>query len=468
MRAAVHHEFGSPDVVRIEEIERPVPNDDQVLIHVHAAAINPLDWHFLEGTPYLARPPGFGLLRPEDPRLGVDFSGTVDAVGKNVTAFKIGDEVFGGRDGALAEYVCMRADEALVAKPPNISFEEAASVPIAGITALQALRDRARLAPGVRVLINGASGGVGTFAVQIAKSFGAHVTGVCSTRNLELVRSLGADAVIDYTHEDFTRNGQRYDVILDNVGNRSILECLRALEPKGRYVLIAGGGAHEARWLGPLPNVLQTLVLSRFSEREMGLFMANMNGKDLAVLADMLREGKLKPVIDRRYPLAETREALRYLEQGHARGKIVIMLDQDSQAPTETAGPIPTPESRPGAVGIALTLFGAAFGATIAPIVFAFVLNRRFQRRHPGRRPFRYGYWFSLQSCVCGLLLGVLLGSVIVFGLVYALLAWAFARRQRWAWIALTILSFNPILWIIHAIYLRKRWSETPTSAPAA
>jgi NADPH:quinone reductase-like Zn-dependent oxidoreductase len=227
MKAIVYHEFGSPDVLRLEEIEKPIPTDDQFLIRVRAASVNPLDWHYMEGTPYLGRPVEFGLLKPTITRLGVDFAGTVEAVGKNITQFKPGDEVFGGRTGAFAEYVVAREDRAVVLKPANVTFEQAASLPIAAITALQALRDKGHVQPGQKVLINGASGGVGTFAVQIAKSFGAEVTGVCSGRNEEMVRSIGADHVIDYTKQDFTKSEQLYDLIIDNVGNRSLLECRR-------------------------------------------------------------------------------------------------------------------------------------------------------------------------------------------------------------------------------------------------
>src|SRR5437773_4075846 len=242
MKAIVHRCYGSPDVLRFEDIEKPTPADDQLLVKVHAASVNPLDWHYMRGTPYLVRTDsGFG--KPEDPRLGVDFAGTVEAVGKNVKRFKVGDEVFGGRHGAFAEYVTIREERAVVLKPANVTFEQAASVPIAGITALQALRDKGRIHPGQKVLINGASGGVGTFAVQIAKSFGAEVTGVCSTRNVDLVRSIGADHVIDYTREDFTKGNQRYDLIYDLVGNHSFSERRRILNPNGICVMAGLGGA---------------------------------------------------------------------------------------------------------------------------------------------------------------------------------------------------------------------------------
>ena len=240
MKAIVYCDYGLANL-KFTEIEKPIPNDDQVLVRVRAASVNPYDWHFIEGTPYIVRLLGVGLRKPKDTRVGVDFAGTVEAIGKNVTQFKPGDEVFGGRGGAFAEYVCRRAEGAIALKPASITFEQAASVNIAGITALQALRDKGNVQPGQKVLINGASGGVGTFAVQIAKSFGADVTGVCSTRNVDLVRSLGADHVIDYTKEDFAKGEQRYDVILDNVPNHSLAECRRVLTPNGKYVMIGGG-----------------------------------------------------------------------------------------------------------------------------------------------------------------------------------------------------------------------------------
>jgi len=248
-------------------------------------------------------------------------------VGKNVTQFKAGDEVFGGRDGAFAEYICPRTDRAVALKPANITFEQAASVNIAGITALQALRDKGKVQPGQTVLINGASGGVGTFAVQIAKSFGAEVTGVCSTRNLEMVRSLGADHVIDYTKEDFAKGDQRYDVILDNVPNHSLSECRRVLNPQGKYVLIGGGGPNDSRWIGPFGRIIQTMVMAPFVSQKMGMMMAQLTKSDLNILGDMMQSGKVKPVIDRTYKLSELPEAIRYLEEGHARGKVVITVE---------------------------------------------------------------------------------------------------------------------------------------------
>ncbi len=326
MKAIVYCDYGLANL-KLKEIEKPVPSDDQVLVRVHAASVNPYDWHFVEGTPKIMRMMGVGLRKPKDTRLGVDFAGTVEAVGKNVTQFKPGDEVFGGRGGAFAEYVCPRASRAVALKPANITFEQAASVNIAGITALQALRDKGNVQPGQKVLINGASGGVGTFAVQIAKSFGAEVTGVCSTRNIDLVRSLGADHVIDYTKEDFAKGAERYDVILDNVPNHSLSECRRILNPNGKYVMIGGGGPNDSRWIGPFGRVINTMVLSPFVSQKMGMMMADANQKDLTVLGDMMQSGKVKPVIDRTYKLSEVPAAIAYVEQGHARGKVVITIE---------------------------------------------------------------------------------------------------------------------------------------------
>src|SRR5213596_3124308 len=326
IKAIVYCDYGVTNL-KLEEIEKPVPNDDQILVRVHAASVNPLDWHFVEGTPYIMRTFGVGLRKPKDIRLGVDFAGTVEAVGKNVTQFKPGDEVFGGRDGAFAEYVCRRAVGAVAPKPAGLTFEQAASINIAGITALQALRDKGKVQPGQKVLINGASGGVGTFAVQIAKSLGADVTGVCSTRNLEMVRSLGADHVIDYTQEDFTKSGQRYDVILDNVPNHSLSECRRILNPEGKYVMIGGGGPNDNRWIGPFGRLIQTLVIAPFVSQKMGMMMGELKKSDLAILGDMMQSGKVKPVIDRTYKLSDVPAAIAYLEEGHARGKVVITVE---------------------------------------------------------------------------------------------------------------------------------------------
>ena len=330
MKAIVYCDYGLANL-KLENIEKPTPSDDQILVKVRAASVNPLDWHFIEGTPKIMRAMGVGLRKPKDTRLGVDFAGTVEAVGKDVTQFKPGDEVFGGRDGAFAEYVCPRANRAVALKPANITFEQAASVPIAAITALQGLRDKGNVQPGQKVLINGASGGVGTFAVQIAKSFGADVTGVCSTRNLDLVRSLGADHVIDYTKEDFTTGEQRYDVILDNVGTQPLSGFRRALKPNGICVMIGGGGPNDAGLIGPLARPVKALLLSPFIGQKMGMMMAELNKKDLTVLSDLMQSGKVIPVIDRTYPLSQIAEAIRYLEQGHARGKVIITMGQDNK-----------------------------------------------------------------------------------------------------------------------------------------
>jgi NADPH:quinone reductase-like Zn-dependent oxidoreductase len=324
MKGIVYRCYGSPDVLRYEDIAKPTAADNEVLVKVHAASVNPLDWHEMEGTPYIVRlDDGFG--KPENPRLGVDFAGTVEAVGKNVTRFKPGDEVFGGKSGAFAEYVTVRAERAVALKPSNVSFEQAASVPIAAITALQALRDKGRLHAGQKVLINGASGGVGTFAVQIAKAYGAEVTGVCSTRNVDLVRSIGADHVIDYTREDFTKGAQHYDLILDNVGTHSLLEYKRVLNPKGIFVMI--GSTTPGNWFGWLATPIEGLMLAPFVSQKFGMFVAELNKEDLATLADLMQSGKVTPVIDTRYKLSETPEALRYVEKGHARGKVVLTVE---------------------------------------------------------------------------------------------------------------------------------------------
>ena len=327
MKAIVYCDYGTADVLRLEQVETPVPGDDELLVKVRAAAVNPLDWHYMRGTPYVMRLAS-GLRKPKDTRLGVDFAGTVEAVGRNVTRFKPGDEVFGGRSGALAEYVVVRADRAVAPKPPNVSFEQAAGVGIAATTALQGLRDGGRLQAGESVLVNGASGGVGTFAVQIAKSMGAEVTGVSSARNHELVRSLGADHVIDYRTEDYTAGERRYDVILDNVGNRSLSENRRVLAPAGRYVLIGGGGGpDEGHWIGPFVKPIQAVLMSPFVSQDMGMFLASLSNEDINRLAELIRSGTVTPVIDRSYRLEEAAQAIRYLEQGRARGKVVVTVD---------------------------------------------------------------------------------------------------------------------------------------------
>jgi NADPH:quinone reductase-like Zn-dependent oxidoreductase len=325
MKAIVHCEYGGPEVLTLADVEKPTPADNQVLVKVRAASVNPLDLT-IRGV-WLLRPLS-GLRKPKDTRVGVDYAGTVEAVGKNVTQFKPGDEVFGGKNGAIAEYVCVLADRSVVLKPPNVTFEQAASVPVAAITALQGLRDKGKIQPGQKVLINGASGGVGTFAVQIAKSFGAEVTGVCSARNVDLVRSIGADHVIDYTKEDFTKTDQRYDLIFDLVGNHSFSERRRILNPNGICVMagVGGSGWHEdfaTRLLGELNGYLR----SRFVSQKFIAYIAQFNKKDMMVLADLMQSGKVKPVIDKTFKLNETPDALRYLETGHARGKVVITVD---------------------------------------------------------------------------------------------------------------------------------------------
>ncbi|PYI80358.1 MAG: alcohol dehydrogenase [Verrucomicrobia bacterium] len=327
VKAVVYCDYGLANL-KLEEIEKPNPTDDQVLVRVHAASLNPLDGHFVRGM-LLARLMGAGLRKPKDTRLGVDYAGTVEAVGKNVTNFKPGDEVFGGRTGSLAQYVCARADRAIALKPANMTFEQAGSVAVAGITALQGLRDNGHVQAGQKVLINGASGGVGTFAVQIAKSLGAEVTGVCSTRNLDLVRSIGADHVIDYTKEDFTKSGQRYDVIFDNVQNHTFSERRRVLTPNGICVLAGLGGAgwHEDTWTH-LVRSFTTPLMSKFTSQKFSFYISQLNHNDLAWLGDRMQSGKVTPVIDRNYKsLNDVRDALAYLEQGHAHGKVVISVE---------------------------------------------------------------------------------------------------------------------------------------------
>jgi NADPH:quinone reductase-like Zn-dependent oxidoreductase len=327
MKAVTRRCYGSPDVLAVEDIPKPVPNDYQLLVRVRAAAINPLEWHKIRGTPYAMRiAEGFGA--PKDPRLGIDFAGVVEAVGSKVTKFKPGDEIFGGRDGALAEYIVVRESGSIARKPANVSFEQAASTYVAALTALQALRDRAAAEPGHKVLINGASGGVGTFAVQIAKWLGAEVTGVCSTRNVELVRSLGADHVIDYTQQDFTTVAERFDVVMDNVANRPILDIRRILKPQGKYLVIGGGGPDEDPWLGAFRGPIKAFVISWFVDEDMAFFLSHASTDDLVTLAQLMQEGKITPVVDRRYRLVEVRDAIRYLETGRARGKVVLVIGE--------------------------------------------------------------------------------------------------------------------------------------------
>jgi NADPH:quinone reductase-like Zn-dependent oxidoreductase len=325
MKAVVYRCYGGPDVLKFEDIAKPVPADDRVLVKVHAASVNPLDWHYMHGKPYIMRPMS-GMGKPDSMLMGADFAGTVEAVGKNVTQYKPGDEVFGDRDGAFGEYVTVREKGAMALKPSNMSMEQAAAVPIAGLTALQALRDKGKIQAGQKVLINGASGGVGTFAVQIAKTYGADVTGVCSTRNVAMVKSIGADHVIDYTKEDFTQGSVRYDLIIDNVGSHTLSEYRRVLTPNGALVIV--GGPSDDPWLGPMTTSVKAYFASPFVSQKLIFILAEANAEDLNVLRDLMQTGKLTPVIDRRYPLSETAQAISYLEQGHAKGKVIIAVDQ--------------------------------------------------------------------------------------------------------------------------------------------
>ena len=324
MKAIVQDRYGSPGVLELREVDKPVVADDEVLVRVHAASVNARDWHIMRGDPYLARLV-FGFGGPRTKIRGSDFAGRVEAVGRNVKRFRPGDDVFGEADGAFAEYVCA-PENVLEPKPAELSFEQAAAVPLAGNTALMGLRDLGGVQPGQRVLVNGASGGVGIFAVQIAKAFGAEVTGVCSTRNLELVRSTGADHVIDYTVEDFTQNGQRYDVVFDLVGNRSLTECRRALTPAGRLVLSGGGVSEGGSLIGPMGLILKGQVMSRFVRHRLLVLTATPSTENLAALRELAEAGKLAPVIDRTYPLSEVPEAIGYLEVEHARAKVVISV----------------------------------------------------------------------------------------------------------------------------------------------
>ena len=317
MKAIIYTEYGSPDVLQLKDVEKPVPRDNEILVKVHAASANPADWHTMRAEPFLARLAN-GLLKPKNTRLGADLAGRVEAVGKNVTQFQAGDDVFGELPldgmGSFAEYVCSTED-ALAMKPARLTFEQAATVPLAAFTALQGLRDKGKIQAGQKVLINGASGGIGTFAVQIAKSFGTEVTGVCSTRNLELVRSIGADHVIDYTREDFTKKDQHYDLIFDTVGNLSISGCKRALSPNG-ICSVAG-----------FTTMSHLFGVMLFGGSKVGMMeTASSNKKDLLFLKELLDAGKIVPVIDRQYPLSETAEAIRSLETGRARGKVVIKV----------------------------------------------------------------------------------------------------------------------------------------------
>ena len=325
MKAIVQDEYGSADVLELKDIEKPVSKDDEVLLRVHAASTHVGDWHVMTGLPYLIRlvVPTLGLRAPKTRVRGMDVAGRVEAVGKDVTRFHTGDEVFGIANGSFAEYATARADK-LAPKPANLTFEQAAACPISGLAALQAVRDKAQVQPGQKVLIIGAGGAVGTFAVQIAKAFGAHVTGVCSTSKVDLVRSLGADEVIDYTREDFSESGERYDAILDTAGARSVPQLRRSLTPKGALVIVGSEGG--GRWFGGFGRNLRAQMLSPFVSQKLGLFASKEKGEDLFVLKELVEAGKVTPVIDRTYPLGEVPDAMRQLEAGHARGKLVITV----------------------------------------------------------------------------------------------------------------------------------------------
>lgn len=322
MKAVVYRKYGPPEQLELRDVEKPVVDDDGVLVRVRAASVNALDWRLMEGRPYAGRLMGMGLRRPKTNIPGVDLAGTVEAVGTNVTEFKPGDEVIGHRSGSCAEYVVGK-ERQFVPKPGRLTFEQAAAIPVAGITALQALQRAGQVRPGQKVLINGAAGGVGTFAVQIAKAFGADVTGVCSTGNVEMIRAIGADRVVDYTKEDFTRGGQRYDVIIDVAGNRSISDCRRVLARDGALVIVGGP---DGRWLGPITRMLQALVLRRFVSQRLVPFMSTGSQDSLVLVMGLIDAGKVTPVIDRKYPLSETAAAIRYLEGHHARAKVIITI----------------------------------------------------------------------------------------------------------------------------------------------
>jgi len=324
MKAAIYTSYGPPDVVRITDVEKPVPKDDEVLIKVRAASVNPLDWRLMKGEPRFLRL-FFGLRKPRFGRPGVDVAGEVEAVGRNVTQFKPGDAVFGACRGAFAEYACT-AESKVAMKPDNVTFEQAASVNVAGLTALQGLRDKGKIQPGSKVLINGAAGGVGTFAVQIAKSFGADVTGVCSTRNIDMVKSIGADEVIDYTQHNFTTSNQRYDLILDCVGNHSFSACRRVLNPDGRFVMV--GAPHDLSVIDVLALPINALLLSVFVSQKAVPFISKPSQDDLNLFGELITAGKLKPIIDKVYSLSEAADAVRHVEEGHARGKVIITLDR--------------------------------------------------------------------------------------------------------------------------------------------
>jgi NADPH:quinone reductase-like Zn-dependent oxidoreductase len=321
--AIAYNCYGDTSVLQLVTLPKPEPAEGEILVRIHAAGVNPLDYHYMRGSPYVMRLSS-GLGAPDATRLGVDFAGTVEAVGTGVTRFQPGDEIFGGWTGAFAEYLTMPADRAIAPKPDNVSFEEAATVPIAAVTALQALRDHGQVQPGQRVLINGASGGVGTFAVQIAKSMGAEVTGVCSTRNVEMVRSIGADHVIDYKQDDYTQLDARYDVIVDMVGNHSPGTNRKMLEPGGTLVLVGGP---KGEWIAPLINPVKAAVLSPFVDEKIITMLARMTPEDMVYLSELMAAGKMRPILDREFSLSEVPDAIRYSESQRARGKIVVTTD---------------------------------------------------------------------------------------------------------------------------------------------
>jgi len=323
MKAIVQDKYGSADVLELTDIDTPVVGDHDVLLRVHAAGAHIGDWHIMTGLPYLIRIMGYGLRGPKARVRGTDVAGRVEALGKDVTQFRLGDEVFGTCDGSFAEYATARMDK-VAPKPANLTFEQAATVPTSGFTALQGLRDVGKIQPGQKVLIIGAAGGVGSFAVQMAKAYGAHVTGVCSTTKVDLVRSIGADDVIDYTRDDFAETGQRYDLILDTAGARSVSHLRRALAPRGTLVIVGAEGG--GRWFGGTDRQLRALMLSPFVSQKLRTFISKENGEDLVALKELIEAGKVTPVIDKTYPLSEAPEAIRYLEDGHARGKVVITV----------------------------------------------------------------------------------------------------------------------------------------------
>lgn len=323
MKAIVYEKYGASDVLQLKDLGKPIPNDNEVLVKVYASSVNAQEWHYMRGKPYIMRLVGTGLQKPKDTRLGADLAGVIEAVGKDVTEFKPGDEVFGVRWGAFSEYV-LSSGKGLVPKPAKLTFEQAAAVPVAALTALQGLRDKGKVQPGQKVLVNGAGGGVGTFAVQIARFFGAEVTAVTNTQNVDMVRSIGADHVIDYTKEDFTQSERGYDLIFDLGGNHSLSDTLRVLSPQG--TLVMAGSISTGAWLGPLASILKTVVKSKFVSQKLLSFLANVSKEDLLVIKEMLETGKVKPVIDKTHPLSKVGDAIRYLEEGHARGKVVIKV----------------------------------------------------------------------------------------------------------------------------------------------